>query len=111
MNAIKRLLSWLRRLLFKPSTQIGLGILVIIGFAGGVWFWAGFTTALEATNSEEFCLSCHTMEDNMLPELQKQCIGKTVLVSELSVRTVTYHMNSPIKWRVRCKPHVKYCHM
>ena len=71
MNAIKRLFSWLRRLLFKPSTQIGLGILVIIGFAGGVWFWAGFTTALEATNSEEFCLSCHTMEDNMLPELQK----------------------------------------
>lgn len=71
MNAIKRLFSWLRRLLFKPSTQIGLGILVIIGFAGGVWFWAGFTTALEATNSEEFCLSCHTMEDNMLPELQR----------------------------------------
>lgn len=71
MNAIKRLFSWLGRLLFKPSTQIGLGVLIIIGFAGGVWFWWGFNTALEATNKEEFCLSCHTMHDNLLPELQK----------------------------------------
>lgn len=71
MNAIKRLLDWLRRFLFKPSTKIGLGLLIIIGFAGGVWFWAGFNTALEATNKEEFCLSCHTMHDNLLPELQK----------------------------------------
>ena len=71
MNAIKRLFSWLGRLLFKPSTQIGLGILIIIGFAGGVWFWWGFNAALEATNKEEFCLSCHTMHDNLLPELQK----------------------------------------
>ena len=71
MNAIKRLLNWLRRLLFQPATKIGLGVLILIGFIGGVWFWAGFNTALEATNSEQFCLSCHTMEDNMLPELQK----------------------------------------
>lgn len=71
MNAIKRLFNWLRRLLFKPSTKIGLGLLILIGFAGGVWFWAGFNAGLEATNTEEFCLSCHTMEDNMLPELQK----------------------------------------
>ncbi|WP_201529192.1 pentaheme c-type cytochrome TorC [Psychrobacter frigidicola] len=71
MNAIKRLFSWLRRLLFKPSTKIGLGLLIIIGFAGGVWFWAGFNAGLTATNTEEFCLSCHTMEDNLLPELKK----------------------------------------
>ncbi len=71
MNAIKRLFNWLRRLLFKPSTQIGLGVLIIIGFAGGVWFWAGFNAGMSATNTEEFCLSCHTMEDNMLPELKK----------------------------------------
>lgn len=71
MNAIKRLFNWLRRLLFKPSTKIGLGLLIIIGFAGGVWFWAGFNAGLTATNTEEFCLSCHTMEDNLLPELKK----------------------------------------
>lgn len=71
MNAIKRLFGWLRQLLFKPAAKIGLGVWIIIGFVGGVWFWAGFNSALEATNSEEFCLSCHTMKDNMLPELQK----------------------------------------
>lgn len=71
MKVIKRFLRWLARLLFKPSTKIGLGVLVIIGFAGGVWFWWGFNAGLEATNKEEFCLSCHTMHDNLLPELQK----------------------------------------
>ncbi len=71
MNAIKSLFSWLRRLLLKPSSKIGLGLLLIIGFAGGVWFWAGFSASMDATNTEEFCLSCHTMEDNMLPELKK----------------------------------------
>ena len=71
INAIKSLFGWLRRLLFKPSTKIGLGLLVIIGFAGGVWFWAGFNAGMQATNTEEFCVSCHTMADNTLPELQK----------------------------------------
>lgn len=71
MNAIKSLFNWLRRLLFKPSAKIGLGLLIIIGFAGGVWFWAGFNAGMQATNTEEFCTSCHTMGDNMLPELKK----------------------------------------
>ncbi|WP_274903369.1 pentaheme c-type cytochrome TorC [Psychrobacter sp. DAB_AL62B] len=71
MSAIKSLFNWLRRLLFKPSAKIGLGILIIIGFAGGVWFWAGFNAGMQATNTEEFCTSCHTMGDNMLPELKK----------------------------------------
>lgn len=71
MKAIKRFFLWIRELLLKPSTRIGLGILVIIGFAGGVWFWWGFNKVLEVTNTEEFCLSCHTMHDNLLPELQK----------------------------------------
>lgn len=26
---------------------------------------------MEATNEESFCISCHTMGDNLLPELQK----------------------------------------
>ncbi len=65
------LFRWLHRFLFAPSTKIGLGVLLIIGFAGGVWFWWGFNKGLEMTNQEEFCLSCHTMKDNLLPELQK----------------------------------------
>ena len=110
MNAIKSLFNWLRRLLFKPSAKIGLGLLVIIGFAGGVWFWAGFNAGMQATNTEEFCTSCHTMGDNMLPELKKTVHFKNRTGVGQSVQIVTYPMTLRLKLRVKCKPHVKYCH-
>ena len=28
-------------------------------------FWGGFNTALEATNTEAFCVGCHEMRDNV----------------------------------------------
>ncbi|MBP6132187.1 pentaheme c-type cytochrome TorC [Thauera sp.] len=68
---MKNLLRSLRDLFLKPSVRIGLGVLVTGGFIAGVLAWQGFNTAMEATNKEEFCLSCHTMHDNLLPELQK----------------------------------------
>lgn len=37
----------------------------------GVIFWGGFNTALEATNTEAFCISCHSMESKPYQELQK----------------------------------------
>ena len=33
-------------------------------------FWGGFNTALEATNNEKFCTSCHEMQDNVFEELK-----------------------------------------
>ncbi|MBS9777504.1 MAG: pentaheme c-type cytochrome TorC [Gammaproteobacteria bacterium] len=71
LNFFKSIWQWTRRFLFAPPTKIGLGILLIIGFTGGVWFWWGLNKGLELTNKEEFCISCHTMNDNLLPELQK----------------------------------------
>ena len=50
----------------RPSVHIGLGVLTLGGFVAGVIFWGGFNVALEATNTEEFCVSCHA--DNILPE-------------------------------------------
>ena len=44
---------------------------VILGFIGGIVFWGGFNTALEMTNREEFCISCHEMEDNVYPEYRQ----------------------------------------
>lgn len=41
---------------------------VAIGFAAGVVFWGGFNTALEYTNREQFCISCHEMKDNVFAE-------------------------------------------
>jgi Nitrate/TMAO reductases, membrane-bound tetraheme cytochrome c subunit len=74
---MKNLLRSLRDLFLKPAVRIGLGVLVTGGFIAGVLAWQGFNTAMEATNKEEFCLSCHTMHDNLLPELQKTCTGTT----------------------------------
>ena len=56
--------------LLRPSSIFGLGILVLAGFVAGVIFWGGFNTALELTNSEKFCTSCHEMRDNVFAELK-----------------------------------------
>ncbi|MFV0515365.1 MAG: NapC/NirT family cytochrome c [Jhaorihella sp.] len=37
-------------------------------FIAGIVFWGGFNTAMEATNTEEFCISCHEMEDFIYSE-------------------------------------------
>ena len=37
----------------------------------GVIFWGGFNTAMEATNTLDFCISCHEMEENVYKEYQK----------------------------------------
>jgi cytochrome c-type protein NapC len=34
----------------------------------GILFWGGFNTAMEWTNREEFCISCHEMRDNVYAE-------------------------------------------
>ena len=39
-----------------------------IFFALGVLFWGGFNTAMEWTNREEFCISCHEMKENVYLE-------------------------------------------
>jgi len=67
-------MSWLMNLwktLNKPAQYLTLGTVSISAFLMGVIFWGGFNTALEATNTEEFCISCHSMESKPYQELQK----------------------------------------
>jgi cytochrome c-type protein NapC len=42
--------------------------LLVVGVIGGILFWGGFNTAMEATNTETFCISCHEMEVNVYRE-------------------------------------------
>ncbi|HEV7368588.1 cytochrome c3 family protein [Arenibaculum sp.] len=58
------------RLISSPASHLSLGFLTLGGFAAGVVFWGGFNTALEATNTERFCISCHEMEANLYEELK-----------------------------------------
>ena len=58
------------RTIRRPSTRFSLGFLSLGGFVAGIIFWGGFNTALEATNTERFCIACHEMRDNVFTELQ-----------------------------------------
>jgi trimethylamine-N-oxide reductase cytochrome c-type subunit TorC len=46
-------------------------VLALGGFLTGIIFWGGFNTAMEFTNTENFCISCHEMRDNVYEELQQ----------------------------------------
>ena len=59
------------RILARPSVHFSLGFLTIGGFVAGVIFWGAFNTALELTNTETFCTSCHEMHDNVFQELKQ----------------------------------------
>ena len=37
-------------------------------FIAGIIFWGGFNTAMEATNTMDFCIGCHEMENNVYAE-------------------------------------------
>ena len=43
---------------------------VLVAFTAGIIFWGGFNTAMEATNSKQFCISCHEMENFVHQEYQ-----------------------------------------
>jgi nitrate/TMAO reductase-like tetraheme cytochrome c subunit len=59
--------GFFKRKLFMGAT-IGAGLVFVII---GIVFWGGFNTVLEATNTEEFCISCHEMEENVFEEYKK----------------------------------------
>ena len=40
----------------------------IVLFAAGIMFWGGFNTVMEATNTVDFCISCHEMRDTVYKE-------------------------------------------
>jgi nitrate/TMAO reductase-like tetraheme cytochrome c subunit len=54
---------WSRRLILGTTVSGA-----IIFFIIGIIFWGGFNTAMEATNTTEFCIGCHEMEDNVYQE-------------------------------------------
>ena len=82
------------RVFSRPSVHFSLGFLTLGGFLAGVMFWGGFNTALEVTNKEAFCISCHEMKSNPYEEL-KQTIHFT---NRSGVRATCPDCHVPHNW-------------
>jgi cytochrome c-type protein NapC len=94
---IALLRAWIRsawRWFWSPSAKFSVGAIVIVSFIGGIVLWGGFNTAMDATNTEQFCISCHEMQSNVYREYQ-QTIHYT---NRTGVRAVCTDCHVPKGW-------------
>ncbi|MDE2371222.1 MAG: NapC/NirT family cytochrome c [Burkholderiales bacterium] len=89
-GAIKRFWQFLSR----PSARWSLLGLLLVGFFGGIIFWGGFNTAMEATNRLEFCIGCHEMRDNVYAEYKDTIHAK----NRSGVRAICSDCHVPHEW-------------
>lgn len=54
--------------LASPTSRYSVGTLLVGGIVLGIVLWGGFNWSMEATNNEQFCISCHEMEANPYKE-------------------------------------------
>src|SRR5210317_1680459 len=64
-NANKKFGLMSRKVLLGTTLGAALFFMIV-----GVIFWGGFNTAMEVTNTMDFCISCHEMEENVYVEYQ-----------------------------------------
>jgi cytochrome c-type protein NapC len=93
-NAQPGPLRRLWRTLRAPS-QYSLLTLMIVGVVAGIVLWGGFNTAVEATNREAFCISCHEMRDNVYKEYSENTIHYT---NRTGVRATCPDCHVPKEW-------------
>jgi cytochrome c-type protein NapC len=86
-------LSWVRDLLFRPSS-LSLVAVVAIGMFSGLVFWGAFNTGMEATNTLGFCTTCHEMRDTVFQEY-KQTVHYT---NRSGVRAICSDCHVPKDW-------------
>lgn len=85
------------RLATSPARHLSLAFLTLGGFVAGVMFWGAFNTALEATNTERFCVGCHEMRDNVFEELK----GTIHYTNRSGVRATCPDCHVPHEWTVK----------
>lgn len=57
--------------MLRSPHKAALGTILAMGFFFGIGFWGSFNTILEASNTEQFCIGCHEMEDNVYQEYKE----------------------------------------
>jgi len=84
---------------FRRPSSLSWSVLVAAGIVAGVVLWGGFNWALELTNNEAFCISCHEMRDNVYPELQQTIHWK----NRSGVRAICSDCHVPRPWIYKIK--------
>jgi len=90
MRFIKKVWNWF----WAPTARFAWGAIIFVGFIGGIIFWGGFNTAMEATNSLEFCVSCHEMEQLVYVEYKES----THYQNASGVRAICSDCHVPHEW-------------
>jgi len=87
----QNLLHFLR----SPSAGYSIGMLAVAGFIVGILFWGGLNWAMDQSNTETFCISCHEMEVNVYQEYRD-----TVHYNNgTGIRAVCADCHVPKEWR------------
>jgi cytochrome c-type protein NapC len=84
---------------FRRPSSMAWSTLMVAGVVVGILFWGGFHWALELTNTEAFCVSCHEMRQTAYPELQQTIHWK----NRSGVRATCPDCHVPKPWIYKIK--------
>ena len=79
---------------WSPTSKYSWGAILVAGGIGGVVFWGGFNTFMEYTNTLQFCVSCHEMDQLVFQEYKKT-IHYT---NRTGVRVICSDCHVPKEW-------------
>lgn len=92
--------------LWRPSGKwflLGLPAGALLMFVAGIIFWGGFNWAMELSNREAFCISCHEMRDFVYEEYKKTIHYN----NRTGVRAVCADCHVPKEWLYKVVRKVK----
>ncbi|NCF25910.1 MAG: Denitrification system component NirT [Gammaproteobacteria bacterium] len=90
ISLVQRSWQWF----WRPSSKYTWGGIFLIGGVAGIIFWGGFNTFMEYTNTMQFCISCHEMEENVYLEYKETIHFK----NRTGVRTICADCHVPKEW-------------
>ena len=90
VGPVKRFWQWF----WRPSGKYAWGGILIVGGIAGIVFWGGFNTFMEYTNTLQFCISCHEMEQSVFQEYKETIHYK----NRTGVRTICADCHVPREW-------------
>jgi cytochrome c-type protein NapC len=81
-------------LMMKRPSPVALGIVATFFFVSGILYMRAFDWTMAVTNTEQFCIGCHEMEDHVYP-----AYTESIHYSNRSgVRAVCSDCHVPHKW-------------